>query len=214
LECNADAVLATALMDLFRCTGDPDVFECLAQWAAPQLLLRIRSRLRSLGVYHDPLEMLQDALVNIYRYPDRFLASRPGAFVAWSSTIVDNVIRRHLRLQRRRPEAGAHAAEALSDHPDRMVREPSQLAQDREECAAAMEAFSLLLQFYLAAFSMLSDRERFVLEMVEVRRMRYAELAKVLALRPEALKMVVFRARRRIADRIDGLMNSGVAASA
>ena len=34
--------------------------------------------------------------------------------------------------------------------------------------------------------------------------MRYAPLAEVLGIRPEALKMVVFRARRRIADRVEG----------
>jgi len=56
---------------------------------------------------------------------------------------------------------------------------------------------------YLAAFQRLSDRERFVLEMVEVRGLRYAELADLVGIRPEALKMVVFRGRRRIAQRIE-----------
>jgi DNA-directed RNA polymerase specialized sigma24 family protein len=56
---------------------------------------------------------------------------------------------------------------------------------------------------YLGAYEHLSDRERFVLHMVEVRGLRYAELAKTVGIRPEALKMVVFRARRRIAQRIE-----------
>jgi len=43
-----------------------------------------------------------------------------------------------------------------------------------------------------------------VLQMVEVRRMRYAELAAVLGIRPEALKMVVFRARKRLYERMAG----------
>jgi RNA polymerase sigma factor (sigma-70 family) len=207
----SDAALATALMDLFRCTGDQEVFDCLVQWVAPQLLVRIRSRLRSLGASHDPQEMLQDAIVNIYRYPDRFNASRPGAFAAWSSTIVDNAIRRHLREQRRRPDTLTRRGDLLHEQPDLLVREPSQQAEDREECAATMGAFALLLQYYLAAFATLTDRERFVLEMVEVRRLRYSELANVLGIRAEALKMVVFRARKRIADRIEGLMGTGLA---
>jgi hypothetical protein len=44
-----DAGLATALMDLFRRTAAAEVFECLVRWVAPQLYLRIRSRLRTLG---------------------------------------------------------------------------------------------------------------------------------------------------------------------
>nr|HET7859075.1 hypothetical protein [Caldimonas sp.] len=52
----------------------------------------------------------------------------------------------------------------------------------------------------------LSERERFVLQMVEVRCMRYAALAAVLAIRPEALKMIVFRARKRIFDRTAQLL--------
>jgi DNA-directed RNA polymerase specialized sigma24 family protein len=41
--------------------------------------------------------------------------------------------------------------------------------------------------------------------------MRYGELAEVLGIRAEALKMVVFRARKRILDRIDCLMKAGLA---
>jgi DNA-directed RNA polymerase specialized sigma24 family protein len=70
----------------------------------------------------------------------------------------------------------------------------------------------LLLQVYACAFRILGERERFVLEMVEVRRVRYAELAQILAIRPEALKMVVFRARKRIFDRMQALFGGKPAA--
>ncbi|MBX3462315.1 MAG: sigma-70 family RNA polymerase sigma factor [Planctomycetes bacterium] len=198
-----DAALATSLMDLYRCTGDGDVFECLVQWTAPGLARRVRSRLRTMGLASDAQEVLQDAIVNIYRYPDRFRASRPGAFAAWSSTIVDNAIRRQLRDRRRGPVLAREDPDLLlRDCADEWIREPSRLVQDREECEAAASAYALLLQIYLLAFGTLSDRERFVLEMVEVRGRRYAELASVLAMRPEALKMVVFRARKRVLDRL------------
>jgi RNA polymerase sigma factor (sigma-70 family) len=210
-QATRDAALSTALMDLFRCSGDAEAFECLVQWAGPQLFGRVRSRLRSLGASHDPDEVLQDAIVNIYRYPDRFHASRPGAFAAWSSTIVDNAIRRQVRQLRRVGDVIPRALDVLQEQPDRGVRGPSQQAEDREECEATLGAYSLLLNFYLAAYATLSDRERFVLEMVEVRRMRYGELAEVLGIRAEALKMVVFRARKRILDRIDCLMKAGLA---
>ena len=196
-----DAALATALMDLFRCTGDRDVFDCLVQWATPPLLGRVRSRLRATGSSCDAQEILQDAFVNIYRYPDRFRAARPGAFAAWSSTIVDNAIRRQLRRQRQGPDVALSAPEQLQERADLGAREPSDAAMDHEECSATASAFVVVLQCYLAAFQTLSEREQFVLQMVEVRNLRYAELAAVLAIRPEALKMIVFRARKRIFDR-------------
>lgn len=204
-----DAALATVLMDLFRTTGEPEAFDCLVAWVAPQLFARIRSRLRSLGAGYDPHEVLQDTLVNIYRYPDRFCASRPGAFAAWSSAIVDNAIRRQLRHVRRHAGVTLRPAEILQEHADLCAREPSLQAQDHEECEATARAYVMLLHGYLQVFATLSERERFVLEMVEVRRMRYAELAGLLAIRPEALKMVVFRARKRIFDRVEGLLRTG-----
>jgi len=201
-----DAGLATALMDLFRRTAAAEVFECLARWVAPQLFLRIRSRLRTLGAQYDPHEILQDTLVNIYRYPDRFLPSRPGAFAAWSSTIVDNTIRRQLRRGRRAADVTISSPELLQQYADHGAREPSLQAQDHEECKFTLSAYSLLLHCYLVAFGTLSERERFVLQMVEVRQMRYHELANVIGTRAEALKMVVFRARKRVFDRVASML--------
>ncbi len=205
---SAEAALATGMMDLYRRTGDAEVFDCLVKWVGPQLLMRIRSRLRGMGAMFDAQEILQDTIVNIYRYPDRFLASRAGAFAAWSSTIVDNAIRRHMRRQRQGPDVALSAPEFLQEQADVGAREPSLAVQEREECSATANAFSLLLSCYLTAFQTLSERERFVLQMVEVRCMRYAALAAVLAIRPEALKMIVFRARKRIFDRTSQLLGT------
>lgn len=208
------AAAATALMDLYRETGSRDVFEALVEVALPQLQARVRSRLRTLGSLLDPQEVLQDTLVNVYRYPDRFLASRPGAFAAWSSTIVDNVIRRALR-QRGRTEVVATPIEMLLQATDHNAIAPDRQAADHEEACATAHAYTLLLQCYLAAVEQLSDRERYVLHMVEVRQMRYVELAGLLSIRPEALKMVVFRARRRVFERIALMLGGeGCAASA
>ncbi|MCK5940780.1 MAG: sigma-70 family RNA polymerase sigma factor [Planctomycetes bacterium] len=193
-------------MDAFRKTGDAEAFDGLVRWAGPQLRARVRSRLRSLGAMLDPNEVWQDTIVNIYRYPDRFLASRPGAFAAWSSTIVDNAIRRHLRRTKRDLGVTLRDPELLQEQADESMREPSLQAETHEECLATASAFGLVLQAYLVAFHRLGERERFVLQMVEVRQMRYAELAKILGIRPEALKMVVFRARKRIHERLQQLL--------
>jgi len=205
----ADAALATALMDAFRKTRDPDAYDGLVRWAGSQLRARVRSRLRSLGAMMDPNEVWQDTIVNIYRYPDRFLATRPGAFAAWSSTIVDNAIRRLLRRSKQDLATVLRDPEVMQEQVDKSMREPSLEAENNEECRVTARAFGLVLHAYLLAFEQLSDRERYVLQMVEVRRMRYAGIAQILGMRPEALKMVVFRARKRINERLGDIL-SGV----
>ena len=157
----------------------------------------------------DPNEVWQDTIVNIYRYPDRFLATRPGAFAAWSSTIVDNAIRRLLRRSKQDLATVLRDPEVMQEQVDKSMREPSLEAENNEECFVTARAFGLVLHAYLLAFEQLSDRERYVLQMVEVRRMRYAGIAQILGMRPEALKMVVFRARKRINERLSDIL-SGV----
>lgn len=194
--------LATCLMDVFRASHDSEVFDALVQLVRDVLLRRVRGRLRFLGAHLDPDEVLQDVLVNIYRYPDRFDASRPGAFRAWSSMIVDNSIRRQLRKRRTGPEIILQTVEDLSRERDPRVCEPSERAERREDCREANATVGLLLAAYLRAYQELNERERFVLQMVEVNGLRYAQVAEALGVRPEALKMVVFRARRRIHDKL------------
>ena len=206
---NRDAALATALMDTYRRFRDAEVFEGLVLWAGPQLKVRVRSRLRSLGAILDPNEVWQDTIVNIYRYPDRFLASRPGAFAAWSSVIVDNAIRRLLRRSKRDLAVTLRDPESLQEQVDTSIREPSAEAENNESCRVTASAFRVVLEAYLHVFQHLSQREQFVLQMVEVRDMRYAELAKIIGIRPEALKMVVFRARKRIHQLLEMLLTNG-----
>ncbi len=209
----ADAT-ATILMDLYRRSKSSEVFEALVELTTPRLRRRVQSRLRYLGSRLDPQEVLQDAYINVYRYPDKFDGSRPGAFRAWSSTIVDNTIRRHLRRARSGVDIQLRPIEILAEEADRRSHEPSLRVLQREECSRALEAMNLFLACYLTAYQTLSERERFVLQMVEVKGMRYAELAKVLEIRPEALKMVVFRARRRIFERVNKMFCRGEYAAA
>ncbi len=197
----AQDLLATRLMDLFRRTGSPEVFDQLAHLTHDQLLQRVRLRSRFLSQRVDPEELVQDALINIYRYPDRFDARRSGAFRAWSSMIVDNALRRHLR--QRMQQLRLQPTDLLEQEPDLGSEEPICDAIRHESEAAQGRAVAILLVQYLAAYQTLSERERFVLWMVEVQGKRYAELAGGLAIRPEALKMVVFRARKRIAERME-----------
>ena len=59
-------------------------------------------------------------------------------------------------------------------------------------------AFLLYLQLYLLHFGKLSPRERRALTLVEVEAVSYRAAAEDLGIRLENLKMVIFRARRKI----------------
>lgn len=209
--------LATSLMDAFRRTRSRRAFDRLTELVTPSLNRRARSRVRFSNRRLDPAEVVQDALVNVYRYPERFDASRCGAFRAWASIIVDNAVRRQLRAQRSGIDLQLRPSEMLSSHPDAVGRQPGQRAEAAEACRNALSAYRVVLACYLDAYLSLSDRERFVLQMVEVHGVRYADLAPQVGVRPEALKMVVFRARRRIFDRmnhlLDGAENGSLAAA-
>ena len=67
-----------------------------------------------------------------------------------------------------------------------------------EDAAALDRTYVLYLQLYLAHFARLSPRERMALTMVEVDGMPYRGVAAALGIRPENLKMVVFRSRQKI----------------
>ncbi len=209
-----ESAISTQLMDLYRRSGSAEAFNMLMEQSRPQLLRRVRSGLRYLAANLDPEEVLQDASINIYRYPKNFDGRRPGAFRAWSARIIDNAIRRQLRVHRSGPDTTLVPMEILACEADVRQREPSRLVMDREACEKVSKAMVLFLAIYLDAYSSLSERERFVLQMVEVQDMRYAELAKILEIRPEALKMVVFRARRRIHGRIQAALGDGMRAAA
>ncbi len=196
----------TGLMEAWRRHRDPACFEALAGLAQPLLLARARARVRATGSRIDPAEVVQDTLVNVCRYPHQFHADRPGAFAAWSTTILDNVIRRQLRRNHMGRPIRLQDDEILAQQADMRSMGPEREAEDAEERERLAVTWCLFLALYHRAWQELGARERHVLGLVEVHGMRYAEVAAVTGSRPEALKMVVFRARKRIHERIGSLL--------
>jgi RNA polymerase sigma factor (sigma-70 family) len=134
---------------------------------------------------------------NIYRYPHRFNSEREDAFRVWSAMIVRNTVLKHLRSLARGGRAEV-PFEDLSDHPAQRSTSPLSGAiehESRHECA---RVYLTYLHLYLRFYSMLSPRERRALQLVEVEEKSYREAAAELAIKLENLKMVIFRARRKI----------------
>jgi len=191
-----DAV-STRLMECFRHAQTRGVFGLLYELNGPHLILQVAARLRRYGSHVDPGDVLQEVFFNVYRYPHRFDATREDAFRVWSAMIVRNTVLKHLRSLSRSGRAEV-PIEDLPEQPE--TNETTPLggvieSESREECA---RVYLNYLQLYLEFYSMLSDRERRALHLVEVKEWSYRQTAEELEIKLENLKMVIFRARRKI----------------
>ena len=191
-----DAV-STRVMECFRLTQARGAFGLLYELNGPHLLVQVSARLRRYGSHADPGDVLQEVFFNVYRYPHRFDATREDAFRVWSAMIVRNTVLKHLRSLSRSGRAEV-PYEDLPEQPE--TNEVSPLGgviqdESREECA---RVYLNYLQLYLQFYSMLSDRERRALHLVEVEEWSYRQTAAELEIKLENLKMVIFRARRKI----------------
>ena len=196
VEALRDAV-STRLMQAFRDHQSRACFGLLYELNGAHLLAQVASRLKRYGSHADPVDVLQEVFFNVYRYPHRFDASRDDAFRVWSAMIVRNTVLKHLRALGRngRQEVPFDDSGAPELHDDASPLRGVLEAEESRECSRAYVTY---LQLYLRVYSLLSERERRALHLVEVERVSYREAAEALELRVENLKMVIFRARRKI----------------
>jgi RNA polymerase sigma-70 factor (ECF subfamily) len=188
---------STALMERFRLHGGRGAFGLLYELNAQHLLVQVAARLRRYGCKSDPLDVLQEVFFNVYRYPHRFDASRDDAFRVWSAMIVRNTVLKHLRSVSRR-DRGEVAIEDLAGEVETQGAGPLARAVETESNSECARVYLTYLQLYLAFYALLSERERRALQMVEVEDASYRQAAEELGIKLENLKMVVFRARRKI----------------
>jgi len=189
--------LSTRLMEHFRLTESRGAFGVLYELNSSHLLAQVASCLRRYGSKADPRDVLQEVFFNIYRYPHRFNCEREDAFRVWTAMIVRNTVLKHLRAQGRngRHEIGF---EDLSDQPAEPNSTPIHGVIDREASHECGRVYLTYLHLYLEFYSMLSPRERTAIHMVEVEDCSYRDAAQRLNIKLENLKMVIFRARRKI----------------
>ncbi len=197
---SADSVrdsLSTRLMEFFRTSQSRAAFSLLYELNCDHLLHQVASCLRRYGSKTDPRDVLQEVFFNIYRYPHRFNCERDDAFRVWTAMIVRNTVLKHLRSLARngRHEVGF---EDLSDQPTRAEATPVNGVIDHEATRECGRVYLTYLHLYLEFYSQLSPRERTAIHMVEVEESSYREAAQRLGIKLENLKMVIFRARRKI----------------
>ena len=184
-------------MEVFKADRSRGCFGLLYELNGSHLLTQVSARLRRYASRADGRDVLQEVFFNVYRYPHRFNSAREDAFRVWSAMIVRNTVLKHLRSLSR----GGRSEVAFEDIPDQPApSSPSPLngaieSESREEC---VRVYLTYLQFYLEFYGMLSDREQLALRLVEVEELSYRDAASRLDIKLENLKMVIFRARRKI----------------
>ena len=189
--------LSTRLMEVFRLHRSRAAFGLLYELNRQHLQQQVAGRLRRYQSRSDPQDVLQEVFFNVYRYPHRFNAARDDAFRVWSATIVRNTVLKHLRSLSRSGRAEV-AFDDLPEQPETGGREPVRRAIDRESQNECSRVYLTYLHLYLRFYTMLSERERRAIHLVEVEGCSYREAAGELGIKLENLKMVIFRARRKI----------------
>lgn len=186
----------TALMARFRDRRDPSDFDALYAAAQGHLLSWIVQRMAAAGIEGDPLELLQDTFVNIYRYAGSFRDEPGNTFRGWARTIAANAVRR--TRGRRRIVLSYQALPTGASEPEDERETPSELLDRGEQRRAVGRAWILLLLHYAKAADQLSARDQEALHLVEVEGLPYSEVARRLRVRSSNMKMIVFRSRKRI----------------
>lgn len=189
--------LSTRFMEEFRQTGSRTCFGLLYELNCHHLLVQVASRLRRYSSKADPRDVLQEVFFNVYRYPHRFNCEREDAFRVWSAMIVRNTVLKHLRSLGKGGRTEV-PFEDLSDHPETVAANPLHGVIEDESRNECIRAYLTYLQLYLRFYAMLSERERRALFLVEVDDHSYREAALELGIKLENLKMVIFRARKKI----------------
>ena len=187
----------TALMVRFRERRGPEEFQALYDGTRAGLLAWISSQVRLRGIAEDPADLLQDTFVNIYRYPKGFREERPSSFRVWSRRIATNVCRRAASRGLRPRSLLTETAVIEQDPPDPRAG-PGEDASTAEEASSLAQAWMILLSLYASALRTLGPREQAALELVEVEDRTYSDAARVLGVGRSNMKMIVFRARKRI----------------
>lgn len=167
--------------------GDPAAYAQLVGEHGP-MMLAVASRY--LHRSHDAEDAVQDALLNVFRSISRF--KRKSSIVTWLHRIVVNCALMRLRTQRRKPllTLEESALGGSVDLPGR--RSTPRSAHDAVEAGETM----LLVR---AAIDSLPARERQILTLHGVDAIEMGQIAEVLDVGSSTAKVVLHRARRRLA---------------
>jgi RNA polymerase sigma factor (sigma-70 family) len=196
--------LSTELMRVYRDSASNEAFGLLYELNNEGVMRLIFHHLRRSFYAVDAADVLQEVFFNIYRYPFKFKPDRPSAFRNWTHSIIRNTVLKHSRKAQRNHALSLSVTDREMDEnvprelEDESIANPLDATADREAHDDLVGAWSLYLHFYLHAYRCLTPREKRALYLVEADGLPYKEAAAKLDVRVENLKMMIFRARRKI----------------
>jgi RNA polymerase sigma factor (sigma-70 family) len=139
-------------------------------------------------------DVTQDAMLTALTSLHRYSPRSGTSFAAWLSTIALNTMRR--RFRRRRPELTASGE--LPDVPAADADVGDDIDRARRKAAL------------LRALAELTPREREIVSLRYGAELDAAEIALRLKLEPANVRKILERARARLGERIEGLLQPGV----
>lgn len=197
--------LSTDLMRIYRDSASNEAFSLLYELNNEGVMRLIFHHLRRSFYAVDAADVLQEVFFNIYRYPFKFKPDRPSAFRNWTHSIIRNTVLKHSRRAQRNHAVSLNTSverEQRDELPleleDPGAASPLESTAEREAHEDLVGAWMLYLHYYLHAYRCLTPREKRALYLVEVDGLPYKEAAAELKVRVENLKMMIFRARRKI----------------
>lgn len=190
--------LASQLLQRFREQDDAQAFELLVRLTQPRLTKLARRAVRELR----PGVEAEDLVAGLYArlFTDLRRGQPPVRnFLGLGFTMLRNEALNQLRRQRRAEARGRAWLELRAGEcePDPIV-----LADDREQAEHAARLTALVAALAAARLAELPERDRRVLEARELDGQSYAELAVTFGLPRGQVGMVVLRARKRFAARL------------
>lgn len=192
-----DNHIASQLMALFRDARDTESFEALHAFTQTSVYEWVLGLLRGSNGSLDAKEIMQDAYINVYRYAGSFRSDHDGSFRVWVRTIAGNLVR---RAYSRRPTRRFEDMPEGFQEPVDPTLGPAGLAQVDEEQGHLREAWMLMMSHYQSAFEELSSRDQYAMHLVEVEGMSYRDAGVELGVRQSNMKMILFRARKRLVN--------------
>jgi RNA polymerase sigma-70 factor (ECF subfamily) len=171
---------------LFRATGTPDFDRLYRDHAASVY----RYAFAVLGNHPDAEDVTQQTFLNAYRAIAQ--GTKPRKAENWLVTIAHNEIRRHFRTNGKAVEVELDDRLA---HPDAERSDPS-------------------LADILRALQKLTPMQRSALVMREFEGRSYTEIARALEITQSALETLLFRARRALAEQLEGSLTCSEAEQA
>lgn len=198
-----DAV-STTLMGVYSKTLSKEAFALIYELNHDDFLRLTYHHLKRSYYHVDAADVLQEVFFNVFRYPHNFKPERKSAFRNWTHSIIRNTALKHSRRAQRNHATTLNGISRIDDDEmqldfadDRAIN-PLEHSAEHEETEDLVRAWRLYLHYYLHAYRCLTPREKRVLYLVEVDNLPYREAADKVEVRVENLKMMVFRARRKI----------------